>query len=70
MLCSPIYAIKVAPDLLIPAGETITDSKVYHINKYMPEQARLAQLKKEDVKATIIVSRLVFTDNTIVEYNH
>jgi hypothetical protein len=34
----------------------------------MPEQARLAQMKKEDVKATLVVSKLVFTDNSIGEY--
>jgi hypothetical protein len=68
LLGSPIYAIKVSPDHLISAGETITDSNQYEINQFMPEQARLAQLKKEDVKATIVVSKLVFTDNTIGEY--
>jgi hypothetical protein len=34
----------------------------------MPEQARLAQMKKDDVKATFIVSKVVFTDNSIGEY--
>jgi hypothetical protein len=68
LLGSLIYKIKVAPDQSIPAGRTITDSNQYRINQFMPEQLRLARLKKEDVKATIIVSKVVFTDNTIGEY--
>jgi hypothetical protein len=35
----------------------------------MPEQARLAQMKKEDIKATLVVQKLVFTDNSIGEYS-
>jgi hypothetical protein len=65
---SHIYGIKVTPDHVIPAGKTITDSGQYSVNQFMPEQARLAQMKKEDVKATLVVSKLVFTDNTIGEY--
>jgi len=69
LLGSRIYGIKVSPDHLIPAGKTITDSSEYSVNQFMPEQARLAQMKKEDVKATLVVSKVVFTDNTIGEYS-
>jgi len=65
---SHIYDIKVNPDHLIPAGQSITATGQYPINQLMPEQARLAQMKKEDVKATLVVSKLVFTDNSIGEY--
>jgi len=65
---SHIYDIKINPDQLIPAGQSITATGQYPINQLMPEQARLAQMKKEDVKATLVVSKLVFTDNSIGEY--
>src|SRR6266550_405239 len=68
LLGSHIYDIKVNPDHLIPAGQSITATGQYPINELMPEQARLAQMKKEDVKATLVVSKLVFTDNSIGEY--
>jgi len=65
---SHIYDIKINPDHLLPAGQSITATGQYPINQLMPEQARLAQMKKEDVKATLVVSKLVFTDNSIGEY--
>ena len=34
----------------------------------MPEQARLAHMKKEEIKATLVASKLVFADNSIGEY--
>ena len=68
LLGSHIYDIKVNPDHLIPAGQSITDTGQYSINQLIPEQARLAQMKKEEVKATLVVSKVVFTDNSISEY--
>jgi len=68
LLGSHIYDIKVNPDHLIPAGQSITDTGQYPINQLMPEQARLAQMKKEDIKATLVVSKVVFTDNSIGGY--
>ena len=68
LLGSHIYDIKINPDHLVPAGQSVTDIGRYPINQLMPEQARLAQMKKDDVKATLIVSKVVFTDNSIGEY--
>src|SRR6478672_11076080 len=60
LLGSHLYDIKVNPDHLILAGQSITDTAQYSINQLMPEQARLAHVKKEEVKATLVVSKLVF----------
>ena len=68
LLGSRIYDIKINPDHLIPAGQSITDTGQYSINQLIPEQARLAQMKKEEVKATLVVLKVVFTDNSIGEY--
>jgi hypothetical protein len=69
LLGSQIYGIKVSPDHLIPAGKAVIDKNDYSVNQFMPEQARLAQMKKEDIKATLVVQKLVFTDNSIGEYS-
>lgn len=68
LLGSRIYGIKVSPDQSIPAGKTVTESGQYDVNQFMPEQARLGQMKKEDVKAILIVRKVVFTDNSIGEF--
>jgi hypothetical protein len=68
LLGSHLYDIKINPDHLVPAGQSVTDIGRYPINQLMPEQARLAQIKKDDVRATLIVSKVVFTDNSIGEY--
>lgn len=68
LLGSHMYGIKVNPDQLLPAGKSTTSTGEYSVNQFMPEQARLAQMKKEDVKATLVVSKLVFTDNSIGQY--
>jgi hypothetical protein len=47
LLGSHLYDIKVNPDHLIPAGQSITDTGQYPINQLMPEQARLAHMKKK-----------------------
>jgi hypothetical protein len=69
LLGSQIYGIKVTPDYLIPAGKAVTEKGDYSVNRFMPEQARLAKMKKEDVKATLVVQKLVFADNSIGEYS-
>jgi len=68
LLGSHMYDVKVNPDHLVTAGQSITDTGQYPINQLMPEQARLGQMKKEDVKATLVVSKIVFTDNSTGEY--
>jgi hypothetical protein len=68
-LGSQIYGIKVGPDRLIPAGKTVTDKGEYSVNQFVSEQARMAQMKKEDIKATLVVQKLVFADNSVGEYS-
>jgi Protein of unknown function (DUF2939) len=69
LLDSEMYRIKVNPDRHIPAGEAVTDTANYDINQFSPEQARMAQIRKEDIRAALIVRKLVFGDNSIGEYS-
>ena len=57
-----------SPDLHIPADKTVTDKGEYSVNQFIPEQARMAQMKKEDIKAALVVRRLVFADNSVGDY--
>jgi hypothetical protein len=69
LLGNQVYGIKVSPDHLIPAGKVISDKGQYSVNQFIAEQARMAQMKKEDIKATLIVRKLVFADNSVGEYS-
>ncbi len=69
LLGNQVFGIKVSPDRLISAGESVNDNGEYSVNQFIAEQARMAQMKKEDIKATLIVRKLVFADNTVGEYS-
>jgi hypothetical protein len=66
LLAAPILSIQVYPDRHIAAGDTDTFTVPYNI--FTPEEMRLGQMNKDDIKATLVVSRLVFSDNSIGEY--
>ena len=68
LLGTRVYGIKISPDLHIPADKTVTDKGEYSVNQFIPEQARMAQMKKEDIKAALVVRRLVFADNSVGDY--
>src|SRR6266576_7326173 len=59
-----VFGIKVNPERSIPAGQVIAEKGDYSVNEFSPEQVRMAQMKKEDIKATLVVQKLVFADNS------
>ncbi|HSS16163.1 MAG TPA: hypothetical protein VLQ29_04205 [Candidatus Dormibacteraeota bacterium] len=63
-----VFGIKVNPERSIPAGQVIVEKGDYSVNEFSPEQVRMAQMKKEDIKATLVVQKLVFADNSTGEY--
>jgi hypothetical protein len=63
-----VFGIKVNPERSIPAGQVIAEKGDYTVNEFSPEQVRMAQMKKEDIKATLVVQKLVFADNSTGEY--
>lgn len=68
LLGTRVYGIKITPDLRIPAGKAVTDKGEYPVNQFIAEQARMAQMKKEDIKATLVIRKIVFGDNSVAEY--
>jgi hypothetical protein len=67
LLNQSLYGIAVGPDLVIPPGSQKIDAGEYHINQYMNQQLRMKDMAKDDVKAKLVVRRVVFSDNTIFE---
>ena len=63
-----VFGIKVNPERSIPAGQVIAEKGDYSVNESSAEQVRMAQMKKEDIKATLVVQKLVFVDNSTGEY--
>jgi hypothetical protein len=58
-------AIQLIPDVLVPAGNTDWCQGDWEVNHFEPNQQRLASLKHDDVKATLTVQKVVFSDNTV-----
>jgi hypothetical protein len=68
LLGEKIYSIRITPDQKVAAGKSLVDKGRYDINQFIASQTRMAQMKKEDIQATLVIRKLVFTDNTIAEY--
>ncbi len=66
LLGEKVYGIKVNQDLKMPPGKEITDTGYYDANPFiLPGQMRLKEMAKENVKAELVVSKAVFSDNSI-----
>ena len=67
LLDAKLYRIKVTPDINIASGTTHKNFGKYPINQFISEQCRMRDIKKADIKATLDVTRIVFTDNTVLK---
>jgi len=65
LLGERVYGIQVDHDLKIPAQKEITDTGYYSANQFIPDQMRLKSMAKENVKAELIVTKVVFADGSI-----
>lgn len=65
LLGEKVYGIKVDQDLKMPPGKEITDTGYYDANPFIPGQMRLKEMAKENVKAELLVSKAVFSDDSI-----
>jgi hypothetical protein len=54
-----------ALDLRIPGEKEVTDTEYYSANQFIPEQMRLKEMSKENIKAELLVLKTVFSDNSI-----
>jgi hypothetical protein len=65
LLGEKIYGIRVDPDLKLPPGKVVTDTKYYDANPYIPAQMRMKGMAKENIKAELVVLKVVFADDSI-----
>jgi hypothetical protein len=67
LLGKHLYGIKIEPDLKIEPNETVKESGEYRINQFIAEQNRMKKMSREDIKAGLRISKVVFGDNTILD---
>jgi hypothetical protein len=65
LLGEKLLAIRLIPDVVVPAGNTDWCQGEWEVNQFEPNQQRLASLKHDDVKATLTIQKIVFSDNTV-----
>jgi hypothetical protein len=65
LLGEKLMAIRLIPDVVVPAGNTDWCQGDWEVNQFEPNQQRLASLKHDDIKATLTIQKMVFSDNTI-----
>jgi hypothetical protein len=63
-----MYGIKIEPDLKITPGQEITTGGGYKINPYINRHHRMKNMNKKDITAELIIKRIVFEDNSIVDF--
>ena len=67
LLDQHLYGIAVSPDTVIPPGAQKIDAGEYSINQFINAQTRMKDMAKGDVKAKLVVKRVVFSDNSIFQ---
>jgi hypothetical protein len=65
LLGEQITNIRLDKDKLYPAGADTPDSGDWDINMFEKGPERLADLKHEDVKVTLVIRKVVFADNSV-----
>ena len=68
LLGEHLYGIKINPDLKIISGKSLKDGGSYRINRFISKQMRMKNIAKEDILATLVIKKIVFTDNSILEF--
>jgi hypothetical protein len=65
LLGEKVYKIRVDPDLKLPPGKDVTDTGYYDANPFIPDQMRMKGMAKENIKADLIVLKVVFADGSV-----
>jgi hypothetical protein len=65
LLGEKIMGLQLNRDVIYPAGEVTATSGAWNVNTFQPAEMRLLNIKHEDVKADLIVKKVVFDDNTV-----
>ena len=63
-----LYGIKITPDLSIPPQGKIKDAGLYRLNRFIKNQHRMKRMQPKDIIPRLNIQKIVFKDNTQVEY--
>lgn len=67
LLGDQIYGIKITPDIKIEPNGYYVEIGNYDINRFMSDDFRMSKMEKEDIVVNLVIRRIVFSDNTILE---
>jgi hypothetical protein len=65
LLGEQLMSIRLFPDIRYPPGEPNTASGQWNVNQFEQGEQRMAMIDHDDVKATLIIQKVVFSDNTV-----
>jgi len=63
-----LYSITITPNLDLPAGQTMTDQGNRRNKRLLGRGHQLVGMEMKDLKAELIVSKLVFDDGTVLSF--
>jgi hypothetical protein len=67
LLGNELFLIRLLQDVQLPAMGTIQQSGQWRMNQFTPGQDRLAKIPAKDVVTALVIRRVVFDDNTILD---
>ena len=62
-----VFGIAITSGLKIPAGETVKHGGPYLFNQFVNGQLIMKDMDKRDIVTEVIIRKLVFDDNTVLE---
>lgn len=65
LLGEKLIAIQITRDVKYPAGGSTPTSGSWPVNQFEPGEARINKLKHDDIKATLVIRKVVFDDNSV-----
>lgn len=67
LLGKMVFGIAITSDLKIPSGETVKHGGPYLFNQFVNEQLIMKDMDKRDIVTEVVIRKLVFDDNTVLE---
>lgn len=65
LLGEKLISIRLAPDVTYLPREPAQASGEWNVNQFESGEQRMARLEHDDIKATLVIQKVVFSDNTI-----
>jgi hypothetical protein len=65
LLGERLMGIQLAKDVSYPAGVESSSSGLWDYDRFQPQEARLTTIRHDDVKATLTIEKVVYTDNSV-----